>query len=102
MVSSSTSVHYIAPPLVFFRLAYLASAALAAISSNHVFIFNLNVSIGDKVPNTVRVAFLFFYLMEKKIDFICLKIRRSFPGVRALFICSIPFHWHPRNVDMFL
>ena len=36
--------------------------------------------------------------MEKKFDFIRLKIRRSFSGIRALFTWRIPFHWHPRNV----
>ena len=80
MISSSTSVHSIALPPVFFRLAYLVLVAddkpshfflscslvlggnPAATNwlrtSNHVYIFNMNFSVGDKVPN--RVIFLFF------------------------------------------
>ena len=79
VISSSTSVHSIAPPPVYFRLAYLALVADNKLyhfflsfslvlwgnpaatnwlrTSNHVCIFNINVSVGDKVPN--RVIFLF-------------------------------------------
>ena len=95
MISSSTSVHSIAPPPVFFRLAYLALVADNKLShfflscslvlcgntvatnwlrtSNHVCIFNINVSVGDKVPNRVIFLFLTSSVLKFGVCFLALE-----------------------------
>ena len=103
VMSSSTSAHFIAPVpgLVFFRLAYLALVADYKSShfflscslvlggnpaatnwlrtSKHVCIFNLNVSVGDKVPN--RVIFLFFTSWRRNLTSSVLKFEARFLGL---------------------